>query len=124
MSTKTTQVGIATITFTDNSIKILKAMKNGMEAALINVGIAAKHNVQNIILDKDIYDTGELYRTIDYDAEPQNMFVHIGSPKNYAIYNEFGTSKMAARPFIQPGVLNKVEEYKQIVADTIASKIK
>lgn len=45
--------------------------------------------------------TGNLRRSIavtDGDGE----FVHIGTDVEYAIYQEFGTSKMAAQPFLRP----------------------
>lgn len=112
------------VTIKDNSVEVLRNMNNGIEAALTKVGIAAKHNVQDIIIAKDIYDTGEMHRTLGYNVRVADKAVDIGSPKSYAIFNELGTVKMPARPFITPGIMDNVSEYKDIVANTIAEKMK
>lgn len=117
-------LGGTDIRFNDNSAAVLSAMQNGVEAALIKIGIAAKHNVQQVIIDKGVYDTGELHRTIDYNAREADKAVDIGSPKDYAVFNELGTVKMPARPFVSPGILDNVNEYKNIVADTIADRMR
>lgn len=117
------------VTLTDNSAAVLRNMENGIEAALIKIGIAAKRNIQQVIVDKDVYDTGELHRTIAWgsdgviDKTPTEA-VDVGSPKEYAVFNELGTVKMRARPFITPGVMDNMDEYKGIVADTLAEKMK
>lgn len=112
------------VTFKDNSKQVLEAMKRAKSAALIKVGTAAKHNIQDVIIEKDIYDTGELHRTIDWGADgvigkiPEDS-VDVGSPKDYAVFNELGTRKMTARPFIRPGIMDNMDEYKEIVADVV-----
>ena len=113
-----------TIEITDNSKKVLETMENAKEAVLTRIGIAAKNNVIRIVEEKEIYDTGELHRTIDYDVSVQAESVDIGSPKEYAVFQELGTRLIPARPFIVPGVLDNSEEYKQIAEDTLAEKFK
>ena len=117
-------LGSATIKFTDNSRKVLETMKNAKEAVLTNIGIAAKRKVQDIVLEKHIFDTGELHRTIDYNVRVSDSAVDIGSPKSYAPYQELGTRRIPARPFIQPGVLGNVPEYQRIAEQTLAEKFK
>lgn len=112
------------ITFKDNSKSVLQTMDRSVEAALIKIGIAAKRNIQGVIVDKDIYDTGELHRTIDYSVRQGDKLVDVGSPKNYAPFQEVGTRFMPARPFIRPGILDNTEEYKNIAAETIGEKMK
>lgn len=110
---------VANVTLTDNSKAVLQAESRAVEAALTKIGIAAKRNIQQVILDKDIYDTGDLYRTIDYEVNASAQNVTVGSPQHYAPYQELGTIKVGARPFIKPGVIDNVAEYKQIVEDTL-----
>lgn len=98
-------------------------MSRGILAGLIKTGIAAKRNVQNEIVANDQIDTGEMYRTIDYDVRPGNKSVDVGSPKNYAPHQELGTRFMAANPFIRPGMLNKISEYNEIFGETISSSM-
>lgn len=109
------------VTFKDNSKQVLAVMDKSIEAALTKIGIAAKHNVQTVIVEKDIYDTGELHRTIDYEVHTDKQSVDIGSPKNYAVFNELGTVKLPERPFIRPGILNNIGEYKDITAEVLGS---
>ena len=105
----------------DNSNKIRAGFEKGMEAALIKVGEAGRDNVRNIVEAKHIYDTGELYRTIGFNIRKPT--VDVGSPKNYAVYQELGTRYISPRPFIQPGIMDNIEQYKSIIADTIKSSI-
>lgn len=112
------------VTFKDNSREVLAKLKKAKSAALIKVGTAAKHNIQDVIIEKDVYDTGELHRTIDWGADgvigkiPEDS-VDVGSPKNYAIFNELGGAHNRERPFIRPGIMNNMDEYKGIVADVL-----
>lgn len=115
---------MANLVFKDNSVQVLRQMDNGIEAALTKIGIAAKRNIQQVIIDKDIYDTGELHRTIDYQVDVPDERVDVGSPKNYAVFQELGTSRQPARPFIRPGILDNTNEYRDIVAETIKEKMK
>lgn len=115
------------VTFKDNSVQAKAIMKQAKSAALIKVGIAAKHNIQDIIIQKDIYESGELHRTIDYGTDGvigkiPTESVDVGSPKNYAIFQELGTVHITEKPFIRPGILDSIDEYKDIVADTLGEK--
>jgi HK97 gp10 family phage protein len=47
-------------------------------------------------------------------AGPAGMVVNVGSGVDYAIYNEFGTRKMSARPFLFPAYFS---EEGEIIAD-------
>jgi len=112
-------ISVGSFTIMDNSKQVLQAEEAAIRAALTKMGIAAKKNIQAVVLDKGIYDTGDLYRTIDYGVNGAAQSVDIGSPQGYAAFNELGTSKTAARPFVKPGVLDNVGEYKNIVEDTL-----
>lgn len=48
------------------------------------------------------YDTGELYRSINSKAE--GMSAEVGTNVEYAMYQEFGTYKMAAHPYLIPAM--------------------
>lgn len=112
------------VTFKDNSKEVLAAMNRAQEAALIKIGIAAKRNIQGVIIEKDIYDTGELHRTIDYTVRASDKAVDIGSPKNYAPFQELGTVRQRARPFIRPGITDNIDEYKDIAGQEISATMK
>ena len=50
-------------------------------------------------------DTGRLINSIDYQVNPADREVIIGSPLEYAPYQELGTSKIGAQPYLKPGML-------------------
>ena len=63
-----------------------------------------QQNAMMNIQTKKIIDTGALLNSIraDEDSGPLNWWVHDGV--EYGIYNEMGTYKMGARPFLVPAV--------------------
>ena len=48
--------------------------------------------------------------------------VYIGTNVEYAVYNELGTVKMKARPFLKPALSRHITEYRQIIT-AILSKV-
>lgn len=64
-------------------------------------------------------DTGDLRKSIDHEVVNNNGeitgYVFCDNTVDYASYVEFGTSKMAAQPFMTPAL----EENKDIVRDII-----
>lgn len=79
--------------FEDNSDGIKKGIEDaanaGMESALLVVEASAK--------SKAPVDLGELRDTLDHSIKNTggNIVGKVGSPKDYAIYPEFGTGKFA-----------------------------
>lgn len=117
------------VTFKDHSGDVLNAMQQAKSAALIKIGIAAKRNIQSEVLSYPLKVTGQLHDTIDYGADGQigktpTDKVDVGSPKDYAPHLEKGTSRMIARPFIDPGIKNNMDEYKDIAAEVLGEKMK
>lgn len=64
--------------------------------------------------------TGELRRSMAHEVEktPQGVTGRVGTNKEYAVPLEFGTSNMAARPFLRPGL----EKGKKQVAKILTGK--
>lgn len=89
------------------------------EAILTKIGISAKRHTQENIITKNVYDTGELHRTIDYHVGIAGKAVDVGSPKNYAKFPELGTIKMKARPFLRPAILDNAKEYRTIAENEL-----
>ena len=48
--------------------------------------------------------------------------VYIGTNVSYAIYQEYGTSKMSAQPFIRPAASQYTAEYQKIIEKYLKSK--
>ena len=45
--------------------------------------------------------------------------VYVGTNVQYAPYNELGTSKKVAKPFLKPAVVNHINEYKKIISQEL-----
>lgn len=48
--------------------------------------------------------------------------VYIGTNVEYAVYQELGTSKMSAQPFLKPAVVNHKAEYKKMAESFLRGK--
>lgn len=59
-------------------------------------------------------DTGRLQNSIDYQVNPFEREVIIGTPVEYGIYQELGTSRMGAKPFLKPGMLMSANAINQL----------
>lgn len=58
-------------------------------------------------------DTGELRRSISSSA--QGLTSTIGTNKEYAMYVEFGTCKMAAQPYLVPSLTGSKDEILEAI---------
>ena len=72
--------------------------------------------------------TGTLLRSVRIDTvEPLRVTIAVGGSGTmapYASWLEFGTSKMAPRPFVQPIVIRVAPEVGNIVLEEVNSEIK
>ena len=64
--------------------------------------------------------TGTLRRSIGIEDGPGPYEVSIGTDLEYAPYVEFGTYKMAARPYLRPAFDENVGAARQEIADVLA----
>jgi len=49
----------------------------------------------------------------------QEDTVCVGTNVEYAVYQEMGTSKIHAHPYLKPGIMNHLDEFKQIAEKSI-----
>lgn len=125
--------------FTDNSAQVLAALKQAETRALNICGQKAVTYAQNLARE----DTGLLRNSIAYalDGEAPNIktyrankgdgsgsyggtmskengnarAVYVGTNVPYGIYNELGTRRIKAKPFIRPAAQDHGDEYKSII---------
>jgi len=85
---------------------------------------AAALVVQNDAKERAPVLTGTLKRSIHIEELPQDRAVAVGTDVEYAPYIEFGTSRMAAQPYLRPaldenhGAIQR--EFAEAVRDIIA----
>ena len=73
-----------------------------VSAMLEDVAEQVEDEVKRNIKTQGVYDTGALYESIESGSNGETAFVRDGV--SYGVYNEFGTYKMAARPFFVPAI--------------------
>ncbi|WP_333571313.1 HK97-gp10 family putative phage morphogenesis protein [Sphingomonas sp.] len=92
-----------------------------VEAALsiTNGAVSGKGHVPSAPGSPPNADTHQLDRSIETNqVTPLRVEVSANAP--YAIHLEFGTSKMAARPFMAPALARKRDDAAKLVARAIA----
>ena len=115
------------IKITDNSGEFLKALPEQIEQALTAIGLAAETNakkkVTEVVYDtpepRDYIRTGNLRLRITNEPLPNEKAVLIGEELEYAPFVELGTSKMKARPFLRPAILDNADEYKALAEQAL-----
>lgn len=135
----------------DNSKEVLAAMEKACEKALTAVGLQAVgyaeflapvdtgllRNSLTYALDgeapkKKKYkadekgkggkkESGEYSGTVDKEKKNRRA-VYIGTNVEYAPYQEYGTSKTSAQPFIRPAASEHNDEYAEIIKTTLEGK--
>ena len=68
--------------------------------------------------------TGRLVKSIRWVLNKSLKMATVGSRLNYAFFLEFGTSKMAARPWLRPAFLKNKKLIGELYARTIQRAIK
>lgn len=62
-------------------------------------------------------DTGNLRNSITHEVEPQEA--RVGTNVSYGVFQELGTSKMAAQPYLNPALEMNRSNIKKIFASAI-----
>lgn len=116
-----------TVSLTDNSDLVKNAMESQIAVALERIGLAGEANAK-LEVTRAVYDTpvsssgykrtGNLRNRLTHKPEGKRTMV-IGENVEYAPYVEMGTSKMKARPYLKPAIMDHIDEYKQILEEEL-----
>lgn len=100
---------------------------------LLDVGIDADLTIEelkeigNMIIERATQivpvRTGALRDSISMIVDETNKTVIVGSDLNYSTYVELGTSKMTARPYLIPSLLEALREFQTRFPEKIRSII-
>jgi len=102
------------VEITDNTDKFKDAKNDAVIRALEAIGLQAEGYAKR----KCPVDTGNLRNSITHRQEDEETEV-IGTAVEYGKYVEYGTQRMAARPFLKPAALDHAEEYRAIFNDEL-----
>lgn len=106
---------IMEVKFTDNSEKVMNALKQAKSNALEAIGITAEKYAK----EKTPVDTGRLRNSISHAKDDDSAYV--GSNVEYAPYVELGTAKQKANHMLQQAAQNHTSEYKKLAQDALKS---
>ena len=121
--------------FISHKNEVLSASDELVEKAMIMIGLQMEGYAKEYLTSQDAVDTGRLRGSITFATEtehssgqspaeagdystlgkPEKHTVTVGTNVEYAPYIEFGTSKMADRPYLRPTVTDHLDEYKEIL---------
>ena len=119
------------------SINYEKALKNGVKMAGMMVRATAVESITNGSASGIVYekynprrthrasspgdppaaDTGYLHNNITFTIDGDGLGADIESRASYSGYLEFGTSKMQARPFMQPAIEENRPKIRRLMAN-------
>lgn len=109
--------GRGDVRFSWNGRQVLQMIEHAGERAANRVGQEAKAYAQDIAP----VDTGELRAGIDYEVgeTAHGWTIVLFNPVEHAIFQELGTSKMAAQPSLRPAADAVFSKYGAYVKDAV-----
>ncbi len=103
-------MAIGNVKVTSHVNEVISAKNGAIARALEAIGIQAEGDVASLAP----VDTGRLRDSITHETHAEEESVHVGTNVEYGKYQEYGTSRMRAHPFLKPGIMNNLETYKSI----------
>lgn len=104
---------------TSNVDKITGLLEKNARDALLAVGEFIKGEAQL----RCPVRTGNLKNSITYVVDEPGKRTIIGTPVEYSIYVEKGTSKMRAQPYLTPALEENKQRIEKLVADIMGRGI-
>ena len=99
-----------------------EAVKKAIEAATVKALTGAALVVEGAAKTLSPVDTGNLRGSITHEVNPDHA--KVGTNVEYAPYLEYGTVKMAAQPYLRPGLDNNRAAVNKIISETYRAAIK
>lgn len=96
--------------YKSNRKSIEKALSNAEKVVLLGIGEYVEGQAKLLTP----VNTGNLRGSISHQVNESNQSVMIGTNVEYAVYQEKGTSKQEAQPFLTPAVENNVANIKAL----------
>jgi HK97 gp10 family phage protein len=106
-------------------LRQLERMGTEAEQVKKDALLAGAEIIQQAASERAPRDTGKLAENIVISEIKEDGTVDIGPDRDrfYGLFLEFGTSKMAARPFLQPAFEENKEQVQQKMADVIRREL-
>ena len=105
----------------NNAEQIANAIKQGVAAALEEVGLAAEGFAKKKLTENHSVDTGRLRNSVTHAIDMGEEAVYIGTNVEYAPYVELGTSHSKEKPYLRPAAQDHETEYRKIFEKHLGS---
>lgn len=102
------------VRITDHSAEVKALIEAALEKGLEACGIQAESYAKALAP----VDTGRLRNSISHAVDGDTAY--IGTNVEYAPYQELGTSKTKAQPFLKPALQNHKADYEKILQDALS----
>jgi HK97 gp10 family phage protein len=102
----------------DKTAAVAKAVANSVPKALLGAALIVEGAAKGL----SPVDTGNLRGSITHVVETDHA--KVGTNVEYSIWVEAGTSKMAAQPYLRPGLDNNKRKVEQYMGQVFAAAIK
>lgn len=112
-----------TIEIRDNLDELWDELNTKLEKALAAIGAEARTRASENAPKR----TGTLARSYTAEVDPDESCVYVGAlisefpDEPYAKYVEFGTSRQAPQPHLEPAIVDNIDVYKSIAEDIFRS---
>ena len=103
------------------AIRSIQQKSNGETVTRYRSGGRSYSHVASKPGDPPNTDTGALVRSINVEIRPDGTFV--GTTLEYAPFLEFGTARMAERPFLNPALEQNKNKIRQLIEQAMKSRI-
>jgi len=97
-----------------DAIKSIQTISSGEQVTRYRLGGGKKTHTVSIPNDPPNTDTGRLVSSVQVEVRADDVYV--GTNVEYAPWLEFGTQKMAARPWLFPALERNREAIKGLIA--------
>ena len=101
------------VKITDNSEKILNALRGAKPRALEKIGLVAEGYAKKLCP----VDTGTLRKSITHTTDDEAAYV--GTNVEYAPAVELGTSRQKAQPYLRPAATEHQTTYQGIIRNEL-----
>lgn len=98
-------------------------LKAEAQISISTGAVSGKNHVPSAPGEPPNYDTGHLADNIE-NRKTGALTAEVSSNASYSAALEFGTSKMAARPFMQPAAQKTRKEAQRLVAEAVKRVVK
>jgi len=93
--------------------KAKNALSEAEERTLEAIGVF----IEGEVIVRSPYLSGNLRNSYTHKVNPDDRSVSIGTPVDYAVYVEKGTSKQEAQPHLTPAAEDNIDRIKKLASE-------